>query len=408
MSSNPATKRSVPSRHTFGLRHVMFGILVLALALWGLRDLWQVALLFLLTVSPVLLVCGVVVAIFKRRSTEQEALLSVLTIAADHRLPLAPGAEAFSGMCSRGLLRGGFQQRVLAFSYLLDSGVALPQALDSVPNLLPEGAAALASVGWAQGALGAGLHEAQATVANRRTYMPAFLSKLAYFTVLMLALQAIGGFIIYFIVPKFEAIFADFGVPLPSITRFAIQVGALVTESAVVMPIVVLAEIFLLIYLPFSFAGLVRWRLPGAGMLLRRRDTAAVLRGLAVTVDAGNPISTGLELLRDTYPIRSVKRQLEHARVLAEHGIEWTEALRTRGVIRKADVAVLASAQRAGNLGWALRVLADGYERRLGYRLTALSQFLLPIIILCIGAVVCLFAVGYFMPLVLLIRSLAG
>ena len=74
---------------------------------------------------------------------------------------------------------------------------------------------------------------------------------------------------------------------------------------------------------------------------------------------------------------------------------------------RRNDAAVLASAQRVGNLDWALRELAESSDRRLGYRLQFWLQLIFPLIVLAVGALVFLLAVAYFLPLVTLITKLA-
>jgi type II secretory pathway component PulF len=68
---------------------------------------------------------------------------------------------------------------------------------------------------------------------------------------------------------------------------------------------------------------------------------------------------------------------------------------------------VLEAAERAGNLSWALRELAEGSERRLGYRMQALAQVLFPLIVILIGGIVFLLAVAYFSPLIRLVEELA-
>lgn len=388
-------------RTRFGVRHMMFAVVVAALSIWVLKDYGRFLLVFGITVSPVLLICGAVVAILKQQATRQEAFLSVLAIAAENRLPIAPGSEAFADLCS-----GGFRRRALAFSYLLDSGVPLPQALASVPALLPPGSIALAGAGWDQGAFAAGLREAQRSLEARKAYVPAILGKLAYLVALLLVLQGIGAFILYFIAPKLQAIFADFGVPLPSLTRMVFGFGDDLFNSMLV-PILLFVELAILIYLPFAFLGLVPRRLPLMSWLLRRRDDVTVLRGAAITVESGQPIGTGLRALADHYPVSRVSRNLRNASQLIEAGMPWTEALQRRGFIGHNEVAMLESAERAGNLAWALRTIAEGYERRLGFRLTALSQFLLPAIVLLMGAAVGLVTIAYFLPLVELIQRLA-
>ena len=88
-------------------------------------------------------------------------------------------------------------------------------------------------------------------------------------------------------------------------------------------------------------------------------------------------------------------------------GREWWRCLRWQGLIRTSEAAVLESAQRAGNLPWALRELAESGERQTIYRLQAWSQALFPLIVISLGGLVFLLAVAYFSPLIALIQELA-
>ena len=56
---------------------------------------------------------------------------------------------------------------------------------------------------------------------SRSSQLPiwtAITARLSYILALLLAMQSIVAFILYFIMPKFEAIFKDFNVPLPPVT----------------------------------------------------------------------------------------------------------------------------------------------------------------------------------------------
>ena len=89
-----------------------------------------------------------------------------------------------------------------------------------------------------------------------------------------------------------------------------------------------------------------------------------------------------------------------------EHGCAWHESLYRHGLIRKSDLAVLQSAERAGNLSWALRELADSNRRRLAYRLNAALQLLFPPAVLCFGAAVLFIVVAMFLPLIDILGSI--
>jgi protein transport protein HofC len=89
-----------------------------------------------------------------------------------------------------------------------------------------------------------------------------------------------------------------------------------------------------------------------------------------------------------------------------QQGDDWCESLARHNLIKPADEAVLQSALRAGNLGWALRQLAGSQRRRFAYRVQTLSQITFPPVVIIAGIVVAVFVVGCFVPLVDLIVNL--
>jgi protein transport protein HofC len=187
-----------------------------------------------------------------------------------------------------------------------------------------------------------------------------------------------------------------------SATHFALGRGS------IPLTLLVLAEFVALVLLPFGLFNVFQWDIPLLDALFRRRHTALLLRTLALSVEAGLPIQNGIAVESEEYPSGWVRRRLRRANVDVAHGRDWVEALRDQGLINPTDAAVLASAQRAGNLTWALRETSASAERRLGYRVQLWSQTLFPIAVLMMGLLVFVFAVAYFFPIVRLIKVLSG
>ena len=400
---SPQERRPAPpSKHGVNVGQLMFAIFWIAIFLVILIYYWQLVLFFLFTFTPVAVIAGLIVAFGKRRRAQQLALLKVLSLSAERRLPLAGGVAAFADLCST-----GYRMKAAAFGELLEAGVPFPQALASVPGLFPASAVVLSCVGWNEGRINSGLKEAVDQTRTENLFRTGLAPRMAYFGAMILGLQSIGGFMMYFIIPKFEAIFMDFGVDLPTVTILVIQGSHWIMRSGLILLLLPL-ELALLVYVPFSYFGWVRWELPGVDRLMRRRDAGMVLRSLSVAVEAGRPVNEVITLLGQFYPKSWVRRRLWWASDAINDGMAWAEALRRSGVIRRSDAAVLESAERAGNLAWALRVMADGNERRLGYRLQTVSQLLFPIIVIFVGMLVGVLCAGFFMPLVQLIGRLAG
>jgi protein transport protein HofC len=360
-------------------------------------------LAFLLVLGIPAVIVAAIVVVFAKRSTQQDSLLWVMSLALERRMPLAPGVVAVSDQF--GFV---FRNRILALARRLGEGVPLPlpQALALVPGLLPRPVLVLIRLGWETGTLPAALREATDMRATRRPNRTPLAGKIAYLVGMLMFIQGMGGFLSYFVLPKLEAIFVDFGVALPEMTMVLVGLTFWVVRSGA-LAVLGFLEILALLYVPVYYFGWLRLRIPFVGGFARRRHVVVILRGLAVIVESGKPLTTGLSVLARFYPEKSLRRRLARVNWCIEQGGNWWDCLRWQGLVRPAEAAVLASAQRAGNLPWALREIADSGERQLDFRLQIWAQLLFVVNIICLGALVFLIVAGYFSPLVTLVERLA-
>ena len=162
----------------------------------------------------------------------------------------------------------------------------------------------------------------------------------------------------------------------------------------------------LAIYCLLRYSGWISFNLPGANRFLRRRDMACVLETLALVVERRQPLTPALATLALTYPKTGIRRRLRGVWTDVQRGGDWCHSLTRHRLIKRRDEAVLQSAVRAGNLGWALRQLADSQRRRFMYRLNTLAQVTFPPVVIFVGALVALLVIGFFMPLISLISRL--
>ncbi len=343
----------------------------------------------------------------KYRASQQYALLWLLTVSAERMMPLAPAVRAFARE------QGGlFGRRALRLAELLDSGMALPDALACCGNMLPCYAMPMIRVGCESGALAPALRQA-ATVHNQfAPILTALVGKVCYLLLLPTFGLGILTFVMLKIVPAFEKIFKDFGTQLPWITRMLISVasgGDSLPLTIAWIVFVLLCNImpFLVLYAVVRYFGLVQWDLPVLSQILRRLDSANVLDGLALVAGQQRPLGEGVASLAREYPKPNIRRRLQLANADIAVGGNWVECLFRRGLIRQADLAILQAAERVGNLPWALREMADSSRRRFFYQLQAVAQLAFPPAVIFFGLLVMFIVVALFMPLVTLISALA-
>ena len=409
------------------LSHLLYLIMACAFTLWLLVTFQGVVvpLIFILAIA---LVTGTGVILARGRASQQDSLLWMLAIAAEHQMPLATTVEAFADQYS-----GRYRRRVLRVAALLDGGVGLAEALARTPRIVSRDAVLLAHVGEKSGRLAEALRTAASIRAARAPIWTAISTRIAYILGVLLMMESIVGFVMYFIIPKFEAIFRDFGVPLPAITIFVIDVSRFVMVYLFWFSLVNFAVLGLV---PFAIAGrlsselslfwqiligllllvlapvgLLVWFLFRSSLfdgLFRRQNTALILRSLALSIEGGRTIEGGLHTLARYYPVRWVQKRIDAAAREADEGGDWREALMRRGLLRRSDYDVLSSASAVGNLPWAMNELAESAERRFGIRVQVIIQTLFPLFICAIGVLVLTVAVACFAPLVQLIGRLSG
>lgn len=145
--------------------------------------------------------------------------------------------------------------------------------------------------------------------------------------------------------------------------------------------------------------GLRRWR------CFRQREIARALRGLSFVWKHDQPLEPLLPWLADHYPHAWVARRFAKASRRVEQGQPVLAALRSSGLVSRAEEVLLASAQATGGLGWTAHELADALGRRASFRLL-LSMYAIGFPLVLLMAVgICFFALFVFLPLVMVISS---
>jgi protein transport protein HofC len=209
------------------------------------------------------------------------------------------------------------------------------------------------------------------------------------------------------IVPEYIKIYEDFDAELPPLTLALIDVYRYVADYYYVLLPPGLLALVALGYLALRQFGAVTWDPPPVDRFTRRLDAASLLRVLAVVAQAGRPLEAAIATLAQQWPRSSVRSRLWRVLADVQVGENWHRSMRLYGLLTAADVAVLESAERLGNVPWAMREIAAGTERKIAYRLMACLQVAFPALVLVFGGVVLVIVVGLFWPLVVLIESLS-
>lgn len=353
-----------------------------------------------------LLVAAIVVSVMATnvyRRNEHRALLWTLALSSERGVPLAEAAVAYADENA-----GDTGVRALVLADYLRLGWPLDQAVRMAKLRMSTATRLALRLGTALGQFGPALRQQMQDGQQVESLLQGMLGRLYYLALLLVVGNGVVTFVMLKIVPVFDKMFDEFGLRLPHATRTLINVSRTLVDGPLAMITILAlpALSFLLVVLTLFYVGWLPRDLPLLVRLFRRYDGALILRALALVVRQGRPMTDVFLLLAEHYPLRSVAWKLKVVAARVAQGGDWCLALYEQGFFTRRDMALLQSAQRAGNLPWALEELAESMLRRQVIRLQAWYNTLFPFVLFLFGTIVGWFVIALFMPLVALIQGL--
>ena len=397
-----AVETYVVKKRVFTVRKIMIATAIVATVLYF--ALISLALLFYLAIPFLILLGFGLMSIHERRLfSHQNGLASVLVVASEKNAPLAPAIEAYAELCS-----GKYRVRARDLAERLADGELLPRALSAIPSILPVDDQLLIRVAFYRGDLSATLRGLLDRGKRFSESLGSIAGENAYLYCLFFVVLSVYEFTAKFIVPKYVVMLEDFRMPIP----FVLEKLSAIDSSIINPPVLDLVRFglaaALLITLFLNRFGFGGRGIPLLRGLVTRTDTLLIVRALAIVSAAKRPLSDAIEVLARSYPRRSVRAGLEIALERIDSGVDWLDALLSKGLITRNDRQLLDSARRAGNLEWALEELADQGRRKLVRRNRSIGAVVNVFAIITAGGIVFMLALAYYYPLVVLIQRMAN
>lgn len=340
--------------------------------------------------------------LFRARAARQATLLWTLAVAVEKHVALVPFLEALADEAG-----GRWRWKLRGLADLLNAGVSIPDALDAVRGILPDDTLLLIRVGAENGRMGPALRDAAMQFSRHaEAVRPPSGSGLLYLCGLAFVMLTVVSFLMYWIMPKFKAIFDGFDMDLPEATVWLITAADFCISYFYILGPVALLLVLLTGSVSLEFIGRgAGWASPSWWLtrLFPRLQAPLVLRSLSVAVDGARPLEGVLMTLATRHPDPSLRRRMAQVEEQVALGRGCWHSLLAVGMLRSGETLLLDAAERVGNLAWALRGVADSIERRSEHRTRIIMELLRPVALLAAGAVVGIFVVGMFLPLVKII-----
>lgn len=228
-------------------------------------------------------------------------------------------------------------------------------------------------------------------------------------------------FIMWFIVPKFEEIFLDFGVPLPLVTTKLIETSRWVAGKLPGQSVPGAIVIFIGIVMIPIFWKLIRKAGPGRavtdwimlktpiiGKLIKKTVIARFTRTLGTLISAGVPILEAVTITAETSGNAVFHKALMKVHDSIREGETFAVPLRESKTCDAIVVNMIDVGEETGEMDTMLMKIADNYDEEVDVAVAALVSLLEPVMVIVIGVMVGTIVVAMFLPLVAMIESLQG
>ena len=297
----------------------------------------------------------------------------------------------------------GFQQALRMVRQDIRGGASASEALTKHPRYFSELYVATVKAGEHSGNLVEVLQRFISYLKLMMGLRQKVAKALAYPAFLILVGVAVVGFLLSYVVPTFVSVYAETAKTLPAATQLLIDV--VTGGKAYIVPGLVLLGGLLLVgraYYATDQGHLVIDRLlirtPLIGLILVEHHTVQLARTLGTILAGGTPLVDALHITKNAVSNRYVSTGVAEAVDEIREGTTLAVALDRPKIFPKLAVEMLSVGEETGSLEAMLHDVAEFYEGDLDLRLTQLTTWIEPVLLLVMGILVGGIVVVMYLP----------
>jgi type IV pilus assembly protein PilC len=239
------------------------------------------------------------------------------------------------------------------------------------------------------------------------------LAAMVYPVIVMTMAVGIMGFLLVFIVPRFELIFQDLlgDKPLPPVTRFVIGLSGFMQSHGLVLlgAVVVIVTAYKMIGRTRRGRLVIdnfKLRMPLFGNLNRKTAISRFSRTLGTLVTSGVPILQALNITRETAGNAAIASAIARVHDSVKEGESIVQPMEASRAFPPMVVSMVDVGEETGKLPEMLLKIADVYDDEVDNAVVALTSMLEPIMIVFLAVIVGTIVLALFTPLISIITGL--
>ena len=295
----------------------------------------------------------------------------------------------------------------------LDAGLDLTGALKRHPKIFSSLFISMVQVGETTGSLAEAFLQLSIYLERDKDTRDRIKQAMRYPTMVLFAITVAMFIINLFVIPAFAKIYAGFRAELPWATKILIATSNFMVHYwlwIIVASVLLALGIRSYVKTP---EGLYRWhryklKIPLVGSILYRSTLGRFARSMAITLKAGVPLVQGMTVISRAVDNEFVGERIIQMRDGVERGENITRTAAATGMFPPLVIQMISVGEETGAVDDLLQEVAEYYEREVDYDLKNLSSSIEPVLIVIIGIMVLVLALGVFLPMWDLARAARG
>ena len=317
------------------------------------------------------------------------------------RIPLVQVLQTLAEQTSNAI----FRDRILAMAQTVEGGTSLSQAMSHYPEIFSSSYVNLIKSGEVSGTLSEGL-EYLADHMEREYILVAKIKTAMYYPIMVVvALIATVMLMAYMVVPHLADILQEGGAELPFITKVVIWSADFLRFWGWILLLVFTGLLVLWMRYIKTTEGRKLWhriilRIPLIKNLLKMIYINRFAENLSTLIKGGLAISRALEITGDTVGNESYREVIYDVRNDVRKGENISRLLREYPVLFPPMLTqMIMVGEQTGTMEQSLMNVVFFYRAEIERTTDALVKAIEPLLIVCLGGIVCFLIVALFVPL---------
>ena len=229
-------------------------------------------------------------------------------------------------------------------------------------------------------------------------------SALRYPTMVIVAISLAMVVINIYVIPSFKSVFDKMGAELPWQTKLLMNVSDFTVDYWLhIVAGLILTGVTITKFIQSPEGHLLKdqWilKLPVVGSIIHRATMERFSRSFAMILSAGVPLIQGITIVSNAIGNIFIGSKLNQMRIGIEKGDSISRMAMSIGLFPPLVIQMIMVGEETGNISEMLLEVADFYKTEIDADLKILSSVIEPFLIIIIGVMVLVLALGIFLPM---------